>query len=143
MKQFAKLKDNKLIFPPKFYNNIINYDRNEKALIKDEWKEYVIEPNEVEPVEGKMFYTYYEETDTTIIAKTGLKDIVIPEKTDTEKIEELKTKLTDTDYKIIKCSEYQLAGKELPYDIAELHSERQALRDEINELEAESVIIDV
>lgn len=135
MKHFARFKNGELIFPPKFYNNIINYDRNEKALIKDGWKEYIVEPNELEPIEGKMFYTYYEETDTTIIAKTGLKDIVIPEKTDTEKIEELKTKLTDTDYKIIKCSEYQLAGKELPYDIVELHNERQALRDEINEIE--------
>jgi hypothetical protein len=142
MKQFVKFKGGELVHPPKFYNNIINYDRNEKALIKDGWKEYIIEPSEIEPTEGKMLYTYYEETDTTIIAKTGLKDIEIPEKSDYEKIEELKTKLTDTDYKIIKCSEYQLAGKELPYDIAELHAERQALRDEINILE-ESVIIDV
>lgn len=142
MKQYIKLINNNIIHPPKFYRNIINYDRNEKALIKDGWKEYIIEPSEIEPTEGKMLYTYYEETDTTIIAKTGLKDIVIPEKTDAEKIEELKTKLTDTDYKIIKCSEYQLAGKELPYNIAELHSERQALRDEINILE-ESVVIDV
>jgi hypothetical protein len=46
------------------------------------------------------------------------------------------------DYKIIKCSEYQLAGKELPYDITELHAERQALRDEINKLE-KSMITDV
>lgn len=135
MKQFAKLKNNELVFPPKFYRNIINYDRNEKALIKDGWKEYIIEPYEEEVPEGKQLYTYYEETDTTIIAKTGLKDIEIPEKTVVEKIEELKTKLTDTDYKIIKCSEYQLAGKELPYDIAALHEERQAIRDEINTLE--------
>lgn len=47
----------------------------------------------------------------------------------------LKDELADTDYKIIKCSEYQLAGQVLPYDIAELHTTRQALRDRINELE--------
>lgn len=47
----------------------------------------------------------------------------------------LKVQLEETDYKIIKCSEYQLAGLELPYDIAALHTERQALRDRINELE--------
>ena len=53
------------------------------------------------------------------------------------RIDELKTELNSTDYKIIKCSECSLAGVELPYDIAELHAQRQALRDEINELEAE------
>lgn len=54
-----------------------------------------------------------------------------------EQIAELKKQLDSTDYKIIKCSEYQLAGAELPYDIAELHAQRQALRDAINELEGE------
>lgn len=52
------------------------------------------------------------------------------------RISELKAQLDGTDYKIIKCSECQLAGVELPYDIVELHTARQALRDEINELEA-------
>jgi hypothetical protein len=50
-------------------------------------------------------------------------------------IESLKLQLQETDYKIIKCSEYQLAGQDLPYDIHTLHTERQALRDRINELE--------
>jgi hypothetical protein len=51
-------------------------------------------------------------------------------------IEKLKQQLSETDYKIVKCSEYQLAGKGMPYDIAALHSERQALRDQINILES-------
>ena len=63
----------------------------------------------------------------------------IPEPTEEEikqqRIAELKAQLDDTDWKIIKCNEYQLAGEELPYDIAELHAQRQALRDEINQLE--------
>lgn len=63
-----------------------------------------------------------------------------PEKPEEEirraRIAELKAELDGTDYKIIKCSECSLAGVELPYDIAELHAQRQALRDEINELEA-------
>jgi len=46
----------------------------------------------------------------------------------------MKEQLAETDYKIIKCSEYQLAGLELPYDIAALHTDRQALRDQINTL---------
>ena len=41
------------------------------------------------------------------------------------------TELSATDYKIIKCSEYQLAGVALPYDIVALHTQRQALRDQI------------
>ena len=47
----------------------------------------------------------------------------------------LKDELASTDYKIIKCSEYNLNKQDLPYDIAELHAHRQALRDRINELE--------
>ena len=46
-----------------------------------------------------------------------------------------KRQLEETDYKIIKSSEYQLLGLEVPYNLEELHAERQALRDKINELE--------
>lgn len=52
-----------------------------------------------------------------------------------EEIASLQEELNNTDYKIIKCSEYQLAGLEIPYDIAELHNKRQVLRDRINELQ--------
>lgn len=52
-----------------------------------------------------------------------------------DQINSLKKELESTDYKIIKCSEYQLASLEPPYDISELHSTRQALRDRINEME--------
>ena len=58
-----------------------------------------------------------------------------PEQEKQAEIIRLKDELAATDYKIIKCSEYQLAGQVLPYDIAELHATRQALRDRINELE--------
>lgn len=134
MKKYVKLQEGKLVYPPKFYNNIINYNRNEKALIKDGWKEYIIEPSEFEVPEGKEFYTYYEETDNAIIAKFGLKDVVIPEKSGYETVEELKNKLNESDYKVIKCYEYTLVGKEPPYDVEELHAERQAIRDTINKL---------
>ena len=52
------------------------------------------------------------------------------------KINELKDALNATDYQIIKCYEYALNNLELPYDAAALHSERQTLRDQINELQA-------
>ncbi|MEG2421679.1 MAG: hypothetical protein RSB55_09010 [Oscillospiraceae bacterium] len=53
-------------------------------------------------------------------------------------ISALKGKLAATDYQIIKCSEFQMAGlKALPYDIAALHVDRMGIRDEINRLELE------
>lgn len=53
-----------------------------------------------------------------------------------KKIAELKKELSSTDYKVIKCAECQLLGEEMPYDVAALHAERQAIRDEINRLES-------
>ena len=50
-------------------------------------------------------------------------------------IKRLKSKLQDSDYKVIKCAEAMTIGAELPYNMTELHNERQALRDKINELE--------
>lgn len=62
-----------------------------------------------------------------------------PQEPESEKnkkiINELKNELNATDYKIIKCSECSLAGEPLPYDIQELHAQRQELRNKINELE--------
>ncbi|MFQ9516714.1 MAG: hypothetical protein ACLRZ9_12945 [Eubacterium sp.] len=74
------------------------------------------------PEEEELF-----EKNQDILAKEERKD----------KIQQIKQELTDTDYKIIKSYEYFLAGKEVPYDIEELHKERQKLRDEIGILESE------
>lgn len=41
------------------------------------------------------------------------------------------------DYKVVKCMEASLQGKEMPYDVATLVSERQAVRDRINELQSQ------
>lgn len=56
--------------------------------------------------------------------------------TTVQQIADLKQQLEATDYQIIKCSECQLAGQPIPYDVETLHTERQALRDQINKLEA-------
>lgn len=56
----------------------------------------------------------------------------------TQQITTLKQQLKATDYQIIKCSECQLVGQPMPYDVAVLHAERQALRDQINVLEMKS-----
>ena len=52
-------------------------------------------------------------------------------------IECLKYELQDSDYKVIKCAEAMAVGEEMPYNVTELHKERQALRDKINKLESE------
>lgn len=59
-------------------------------------------------------------------------------KADEEKeqdIIKLKSQLAESDYMIIKCYEYQLAGKDLPYNLEALHRDRQTMRDKINQLE--------
>lgn len=58
-----------------------------------------------------------------------------------EKISSLKKMLTSTDsnigdYRITKCYEASLIGLDMPYNIADLHKARQAVRDEINQLES-------
>ena len=52
-------------------------------------------------------------------------------------VENLKMQLAESDYKVIKIAECAACGLPLPYDAEALHSERQALRDRINELEGE------
>lgn len=87
--------------------------------------------------------------EATALASGGYCDLIIdggvlvgitptgkPEPDPTAEISALKSELAATDYQIIKCSEYQLYGLELPYDLAALHESRQAIRDQINRLEA-------
>lgn len=52
-----------------------------------------------------------------------------------KRIFELKQQLSESDYKIIKCYEANMIGEDLQYDIETLHTERQAIRDEINRIE--------
>ena len=59
-----------------------------------------------------------------------------------QKIRDLKTKLSCQeseigDWKIAKCIEYSTLGMEPPYDLQELHRQRQLVRDEIGALEEE------
>ena len=54
-------------------------------------------------------------------------------------INDLKSQLAKTDYIVIKCQEYELAGKDLPdeYDIIKFSEERDSIREQINVLEKE------
>lgn len=54
---------------------------------------------------------------------------------DMQTLHAYKNKLAESDYKITKSEEYELAGLELPYDMEELHAEREAIREKIRELE--------
>lgn len=49
----------------------------------------------------------------------------------------LKKQIGDTDYRLYKMYEYEKVGKETGYDIFAMHEERQAIRDQINALEAQ------
>ena len=78
-----------------------------------------------------------------MLAENGWVEVVPPTPTEEElarqqreqRIWELKDALAQGDYKIIKCAEAQLTGEPMPYDIAALVAERNAMRQEINALE--------
>lgn len=104
---------------------------------------------EVEPTEGQEKRYIYDTYRLQTIFRDNLVDdlesnyqIWLDEARNKEnaeiariEIEKLQQELNNTDYKIIKCSEYQLAGLQIPYNITELHANRQLLRDKINELQ--------
>lgn len=46
------------------------------------------------------------------------------------------------DWKIVKALEYQLTGQKIPYDMGKLNSDRQKVRDRINEIEAELNVLE-
>jgi len=79
-----------------------------------------------------------------MLADNGWVEVVPPTPTEAEiaqqqreaRIWELKDQLAQGDYKIIKCAEAQLTNEPMPYDVATLVAERNAMRAEINELEA-------
>lgn len=78
------------------------------------------------------------------LAEQGWVEVVPPTPTEEELAQQqreariwgLKDQLAQGDYKIIKCAEAQLTGEPMPYDIEALVAERNAMRAEINELEA-------
>lgn len=99
-----------------------------------------IEVSELPPMEDtKKMLAYKLENEKWIFDENKYQEIlnVEAEEGKQAKIKEFQSELNESDYKIIKCNEYKLAELELPYDIEELHKQRQALRDEINKLQGE------
>lgn len=93
----------------------------------DEAYQYVVENNymikEIEPKNGERQFQITEMPQPT---EEDIKQ---------QRIEELKGLLAKTDYKIIKCYEASMLNREMPYDLEALVSERDAWRQEINDLE--------
>ena len=85
-------------------------------------------------INGKRAVVKMQEEETQIVDNEQVVDdngLILSE------IERLKSELQESDYKVIKCAEAMTVGAEMPYNVTELHNERQALRDKINELESE------
>ena len=110
---------------------IIKYERMIETNCGAE-KKQILTSCEI-PCANEDFDTAYATAEKEAYGEIIVEDI--PDSPE-EQIAKLKAQLTSTDYKTIKCSEAQLVGEALPYDIVALHAERQALRDRINELES-------
>lgn len=52
-----------------------------------------------------------------------------------KQIKKLQDEIASTDYRVIKCYEASLVGDPIPYNIQELRTSRQAIRDSINAIE--------
>ena len=109
------------------YETITNYDLNSGGL----YPTVAVKEN-VDPIDNVTKFAWHDDDYEEVQMY-----IPNPVKTTAQQITELKAQLSKTDYKVIKCSECQLLGMEMPYDVAELHTERQSIRDQINLLQKE------
>ena len=104
--------------------------KSQRTIIDDDGNDKVVNVQTFNPSEEMILAEGWEES-------------TIPEPTEEEianrekafEIRSAKTELANSDYKIIKCMEAYLCGEDLPYDITELHAERNILRDNINKYE--------
>lgn len=94
---------------------------------------YAIIPDDMEKPDTFPFVNI-EVEDGIVTAMTAGEVPVYPDD-HSDEIAALKAQLAAEDYKVIKCFEAQMCGEELPYDIAELHATRNAIRAQINELQ--------
>jgi len=81
--------------------------------------------------------SYYEVINGKLVYNASLLDKQLEKENKFFRIIELKKLLSDSDYKIIKCFEASLSNEEMPYNYEELKAQRNAWRNEINELENE------
>jgi hypothetical protein len=102
-------------------------------------KSYLIKENDLIIIDNEVAKNYHiEELGYIEYSKDSLevkKLLGISEKN--KKIQELKKELIETDYKVIKCYEASMRQLPLPYNLEELAAQRDAWREEINQLEQE------
>lgn len=111
-----KHEEVKAVVEQSHYETIKEYDNGGKDVIK------------VIDVEGVEYKPEYTETINIKVYKP-----ITQEMRNAQRISELKSKLSQTDYKAIKYAEGQLTEEEY----APIKAQRQAWRDEINQLESE------
>ena len=111
-------------------------DKKAERLSKfDDYKDFVVEEYSGTLGEYERLIPSFEDTGDTI--KQTYKVEFCKQFID-EKIYELKKKLVDTDYQVIKYYEAKITLSEMPYTSDEINSiiaERQGIRDKINELQ--------
>lgn len=131
------LEERKEMYRDKDYNlksRIITIEEQAKALSESGWKPVdEIDCAKLQTDEGYIIRVMpYDAGERISFRYEKVED---KNKTKRE-IEELKSSIESSDYKIIKCYEASLTGEIMPYDITSLHQERQIIRNRINELEA-------
>lgn len=106
-------------------------------IYENKYLEFIPSPNTLEMGEFDDASTFYEKGEDGKIHQNWILNKNNRSKIQ-DKIAELKTELSGTDYIIIKAYEAKLSMSDTPYSQEQLEKitqERQALRDRINELE--------
>lgn len=109
MKKYRKIIDGRAVIKP----------RNKIVVVKDGMQ--IINPNE-----ATLMADGWEVYNPVVIPAGEL----VPED------DHAMSELGSGDYKVIKCMEAYLCGEPLPYDIRQLHAEREALRAIVNNNES-------
>lgn len=127
------LQGNKIhqLFTEEQYNNFIkNY-----GYLNLVFKEIEKEGSELDFILKNSGYLKFENNNFILDEESYNKTNIISN--NQSKIKILKSQLSDSDYKIIKCYEAFMRQLPLPYNLEELCAQRDLLRSEINQLEEE------
>lgn len=116
---------------PKYWKNgfyLEQDEQNSRVEISDEQWEWLLD----EQCNGKEITT--DENGYPVAVERPVDELADKQ----YRLRELERKLTSTDYIFVKLAEYGQVGKTTEqYNVAQLHTEREGLRAEINVLRAE------
>ncbi len=112
----------------------ISVEEQLKSYLDEGW--FPVEPLDVLKLNSDKDYTKIKIVPYLNMDRISFRyEEYFDEKSVKNKIDKLKLELGDSDYKVIKCWESTLLKKSLPYEMEEVNSERQTIRDQINKLE--------